>query len=174
MGATFTRPGPAAARAFHRRREIDVEASSINWILAIACLLAGIGLGALGYHLLNAGTAGVQRLRQRLAERDRELAALRDGMGDHFGEVTRLAETLRRDTEALARRLEEDARELGGQGTPRRGLAVEAPAVEEAEVAAEATPPPAPRDYADGSGGTLSEDFGLREGESREPQAPRY
>ena len=162
--------------ALHRRREIDVEASSINWILAIACLLAGIGIGALGYHLLNAGAAGVQRLRQRLAERDRELAALRDGMQDHFAEATRLTETLRHDAEALARRLGEDAQALGGQGTPHHGLAVAAPAApsEEVEVAGESAPP-APRDYADGSGGTLSEDFGLRDTDgAREPQAPRY
>ena len=92
-----------------------MDESNINWILAVACLLAGIGLGALGYHLLNAGAAGTQRLRQRLAERDRELAALRDGLEEHFDEVTRLADTLRRDGEALAARLAADAGSLGGR-----------------------------------------------------------
>lgn len=149
-----------------------MDESNINWILAIACLLAGIGLGALGYHLLNAGAHGMQRLRQRLAERDRELSALRDGLDEHFDEVSRLAATLRHDSEALAARLAEDASSLGGRTRGHRGLAVE-----EAAPPAEATSDEAlatPRDYADGSGGTLSEDFGLKDDASREPEAPRY
>lgn len=48
-------------------RETDVEQGNINWVLAIACLLAGVGIGALGYHLLNGGARTAQKLRQRLA-----------------------------------------------------------------------------------------------------------
>ncbi|WP_282040436.1 YhcB family protein [Halomonas alimentaria] len=149
-----------------------MDESNINWILAIACLLAGIGLGALGYHLLNAGAHGMQRLRQRLAERDRELAALRDGLDEHFDEVSRLAATLRHDSEALAARLAEDAGSLGGRTRNRPGLAVETPAIP-ADATNDETLP-TPRDYADGSGGTLSEDFGLKDDAHREPEAPRY
>ncbi|MEQ5801729.1 DUF1043 family protein [Halomonas sp. H10-9-1] len=148
-----------------------MDESNINWILAIACLLAGIGLGALGYHLLNAGAHGIQRLRQRLAERDRELAALRDGLDVHFDEVGRLVDALRRDGEALATRLAEDADSLGGHTRSRPGLAVEAPAAP-ADATSNA-PVSTPRDYADGSGGTLSEDFGLKDDASRKPE-PRY
>ncbi|MFO7648981.1 MULTISPECIES: YhcB family protein [Halomonas] len=147
-----------------------MDDSNINWILAIACLLAGIGIGALGYHLLNASAAGQQRLRQRLAERDRELAALKEGLGDHFGEMSTLVDSLQRDSEALARRLAQDSEALGGK--PRaRGLEVTtAPAANDTEEAL-----PTPRDYADGTGGTLSEDFGLKnDEEARAPQPPRY
>ncbi|WP_299230508.1 DUF1043 family protein [uncultured Halomonas sp.] len=152
-----------------------MDESNINWILAIACLLAGIGLGALGYHLLNSGADGMQRLRQRLAERDRELSALRDGMDEHFDEVGRLTETLRQNGEALATRLAADADTLGARSRPARGLAMD-----EAATAADEgsdNSPPAPRDYADGSGGTLSEDFGLKEADSQDGEkldAPRY
>lgn len=149
-----------------------MDESNINWILAVACLLAGIGLGALGYHLLNAGTDGRQRLRQRLAERDRELSALRDGLDEHFDEVGRLTDTLRHSGEALAARLAADAAALGGHTPSRRGLAVDAAAPSSDEADGEAVP--TPRDYADGSGGTLSEDFGLKESESQEPETPRY
>lgn len=149
-----------------------MDESTINWILAVACLLAGIGLGALGYHLLNAGTDGMQRLRQRLAERDRELAALRDGLDEHFDEVTRLTDTLRHSGEALAARLAADAATLGGHTRSHRGLVVDDAAQPSNEASDEAVPPP--RDYADGSGGTLSEDFGLKDPESREPETPRY
>ncbi|MBE0488890.1 MAG: DUF1043 family protein [Halomonas sp.] len=149
-----------------------MDASKINWFLAIACLLAGIGLGALGYYLLNSSASSLQKLRQRLAERDRELAALRDGMDDHLGDVSRLVAALQRDSEALASRLSQDARRLGAKGTPPAalvGIASEAPT----EGVSEA--PAMPRDYADGTGGTLSEDFGLKDDEdSKAPQPPRY
>ncbi|MGJ7457152.1 YhcB family protein [Halomonas sp. MA07-2] len=149
-----------------------MDASKINWMLAIACLLAGIGLGALGYHLLNASAASLQKLRQRLAERDRELTALREGMDDHLGDVSRLVATLQRDSEALASRLSQDAQRLRAQGTPPAALAViesEAPAEGNGDELA------MPRDYADGTGGTLSEDFGLKDDEdAKAPQPPRY
>ncbi len=147
-----------------------MDASKINWILAIACLFAGIGLGALGYHLLNASAASLQKLRQRLAERDRELAALRDGVDEHLGEVSRLVTALQRDGEALASRLARDASRLGGKATPRAGLEAGSDlAIEESEE------PATPRDYADGTGGTLSEDFGLKDDEdAKAPQPPRY
>lgn len=149
-----------------------MDASKINWILAIACLLAGTGLGALGYHLLNSSAASLQKLRRRLAERDRELAVLREGMDDHLGEVSRLVAALQRDGEALASRLAQDARRLGGKGPTPAGLEVvasEAPRTESSEE------PATPRDYADGTGGTLSEDFGLRDDEdAKAPQPPRY
>lgn len=147
-----------------------MDESNINWVLAIASLLAGIGIGALGYHLLNAGASHLQTLRQRLAERDRELTALKDGIGDHFTEVTALVENLQRDSEALAQRLEEGTATLGNRVPAQRGLEVALAAEEKAANEEYA----APRDYADGSGGTLSEDFGLKSNESNAPQPPRY
>lgn len=147
-----------------------MDDSNINWILAIACLLAGIGIGALGYHLLNASAAGQQKLRQRLAERDRELSTLRDGFDDHLQEVSRLAAVLQRNGDALARRLEQDAEALSGKGTAPAGLEIiSPPAMPDGEE------PAMPRDYADGNGGTLSEDFGLKDDEdAKAPQPPRY
>ncbi|PXX99556.1 YhcB family protein [Halomonas sp. LBP4] len=147
-----------------------MDESNINWVLAIASLLAGTGIGALGYHLLNAGAAHLQKLRQRLAERDRELAALKDGVDDHFATINGLVESLQRDSDTLARRLEEDAATLAGHDRARRSLEVTFAAEEQAANEEYA----APRDYADGTGGTLSEDFGLKSGETGAPQPPRY
>lgn len=149
-----------------------MDASKINWILAIACLLAGIGLGALGYHLLNSSAASLQKLRERLAERDRELEALHSEVNDHLDEVSRLVAALQRDGEALASRLARDVGRLGGKGAPRAGLETTLASAAEAEGGAE---PATPRDYADGTGGTLSEDFGLKDDEdAKAPQPPRY
>ncbi|MFY0992385.1 YhcB family protein [Halomonas sp. C05BenzN] len=147
-----------------------MDESNINWVLAIASLLAGIGIGALGYHLLNASAGNLQKLRQRLAERDRELAALKDGVDDHFAAITGLVENLRREGDALAQRLEHDAQALGGHSPGRTGL--ELP-LQVGENAANETYA-APRDYADGTGGTLAEDFGLKSEEGGAPQPPRY
>ncbi len=147
-----------------------MDASKINWILAIACLLAGIGLGALGYHLLNSSAASLQKLRQRLAERDRELAALREGMDDHLNEVSRLVAALQRNGEALAQRLAQDASRLGGKESALAGLETTSP-----PTTPDGEEPAMPRDYADGTGGTLSEDFGLKDDEdAKAPQPPRY
>lgn len=150
-----------------------MDASKINWILALAALLAGIGLGALGYHLLNASAEHLQKLRQRLAERDRELDALRSSVDDHLVATARLVAALQRDGEALASRLEQDARHLGG----RTHLSQDLEAAERPQSAAdgEIDTPATPRDYADGTGGTLSEDFGLKSDEdAKAPQPPRY
>jgi len=166
-------PGkPSPGRAY-QIREKQVEYGNINWILAIVCLLAGGGLGALGYHLAGNGANQRQQLRQRLAERDRELAQLREGVTDHFAQVGTLVGRLQHETRALEHRLAEDAAALGAVApTASRGIALtpaEGPEPTE-------TPVPEPRDYADGRGGTLSEDYGLKPSEesAAEPQPPRY
>ncbi|MCA1769835.1 MAG: YhcB family protein [Halomonas sp.] len=148
-----------------------MDASKITWILAIACLLAGIGLGALGYHLLNTSAASLQKLRQRLAERDRELAALRNAMDDHLDDVSRLVAALQRNGEALASRMAQDAHSLGGKGEPTARLGVFASGTPK-ERDGEA--PTMPRDYANDSGGTLSEEFGLKDEDAMAPQPPRF
>ncbi|MFO8045138.1 MAG: DUF1043 family protein [Halomonas sp.] len=149
-----------------------MDASKITWMLAIACLFAGIGLGALGYHLLNASADGLQKLRQRLAERDRELTALRNDMDDHLDEVSRLVAALQRDSEALASRMAQDVRRLGGNGAPPTSLEV---SVSGTPTESNGVEPAMPRDYANDSRGTLSEAFGLKDDDSaKAPQPPRY
>ena len=69
------RPAAAAGRP-KELRENYVEPSNFNMILAAACLVAGIGLGALGYHLLNGGARNAQRLRLKLTERERQALRL--------------------------------------------------------------------------------------------------
>ncbi|WP_227367987.1 YhcB family protein [Halomonas sp. M20] len=152
---------------------------NINWILAIASALAGIGIGALGYHLLNANVARNQKVRQRLAETELELSQVRDNLNDHFINVFSLVKGIQRQSLELeqqvtlgAERLSDDPRlkqQLAGQPetdsvdtTPKDGS-------ETFET---------PRDYADGGRGTLSEDFGLQQPkadeEDQQTQPARY
>lgn len=147
-----------------------MDETNINWVLAIACLLAGIGIGALGYHLLNASAGNAQRLRQRLAERERELAELKDGMGDSLERIARLAESLHQESQNLEQEAEAAWGRLGARSLRRQ--AMDAVSSDPAATQAE---PAMPRDYADGNRGTLSEDFGLKNGdESPAPQPPRH
>jgi uncharacterized membrane-anchored protein YhcB (DUF1043 family) len=149
---------------------MDVDESKINWMLAIASLLAGIGIGALGHHLLNAGARRTQKLRRLLAERERELASLKSGVDDHFSELAGLAESLQRDSDTLMQHLEKGAERLNSLPHQTPGLAAPTADIEEATASPQLK---APRDYADGSGGTLSEEFGLKE-DKELPQPPRY
>jgi len=144
-----------------------VDETNISWILAIACLLAGIGIGALGYHLLNAGAGNTQRLRQRLAQREGELADLKDGMSDSLEQIARFAENLQRESRSLAQEAEDARERLGSRSLRRQAMD---------DVASNPTmtaPAPAtPRDYADGTRGTLSEDFGLKEDDEEASISP--
>lgn len=146
-----------------------MDETNLSWLLAIACLLAGIAIGALGYRVLNASAGHTQRLRQRLAERDRELAELKDGMGDNLARIVQLAERLQRDSQALEQEADAASERLGGRSLRRQAMEAVAPDPATSES------PPVPRDYADGNRGTLSEDFGLKdEDDAQLPQPPRY
>nr|WP_269438606.1 DUF1043 family protein [Halomonas sp. IOP_31] len=139
--------------------------------MAIASLLAGVGIGALGYHLLNANVARNQKTRQRLAETELELSQMKGVLNDHFARAADLVTSIQRQSHELEQQLAQGAdqlcddlqikRRLSGQGeeeTPSDGDA------------------PAPRDYADDGRGTLAEDFGLRQREqTADPATPlRY
>lgn len=152
-------------------QEKVVEESNINVVLVIACLLAGSGIGALGYHLLGSGARQIQQLRQRLAEKERQLSEVRTGLGDHAERLTGMAQALSRDSEALLREVSHARTSLGAQDRP--GLDVGAAAT------ADDAEPSTPRDYAAGNSGTLSEDFGLKheprdDGDSTSQPPPRY
>ncbi len=142
-----------------------MELSNINWMLGAACLLAGVGLGVLGYHLMNAGARNAQALRQRLAERDRQLTELRDGVGEHFERLGRLADSLNGEVSEAKSRLAAEA--------PHRPDLAAATATTPEEATSEGDVA-VPRDYADGNRGTLSEDFGLKPSDDDAPQPPRY
>lgn len=154
-----------------------VEYDNVNWIVAIVSLLAGLGIGAIGYHLLNSSTQQTQALRRQVTERERELDTLRTGLNEHFSQVGMMVNNIQREMRTLEHRLTEDASTLecdasiGGQTAGHQLAAAGQPALAgtEADI-------PTPRDYADGTGGTLSEDFGLKPATGQESltQPPRY
>lgn len=147
----------------------DVYESNIDWILALACGLAGIGIGALGYHLLNANVARNQKVRQRLAETELELNQVKDSLNDHFVRAADLVASIQRQSRELEQQLALGADQLGQDQQVKRRLHPENEEPEPDEAL------DMPRDYADGGRGTLSEDFGLQRGdEQNSAQPPRY
>ncbi|MDN3525513.1 DUF1043 family protein [Halomonas sabkhae] len=142
-----------------------MEQGNINWVLIMACLLAGAGIGALGYHLLNGGARSAQKLRKRLAERDRELTELRGTLSEHFERADDLLSALLANGRSLQQEMHDTAAHCGSAqpSQPDLGQADE----DKQDV-------DAPRDYADGNRGTLSEDFGLKSGDNAPAQPPRY
>ncbi|GAB2796065.1 Z-ring associated protein ZapG [Halomonas shantousis] len=146
--------------------------SNIDWILAIACFLAGIGIGALGYHLLNANVARNQKVRQRLAETELELSQVKDALNDHFAKAADLVANIQRQSQELEQQLTLGADRLCDDLQLKRRLHQQSQADSDNN---ETPPPEVPRDYADGSQGTLSEDYGLRRQLETEPNIPpRY
>lgn len=143
-----------------------MEESNINLVLIIACLVAGSGIGALGYHLLGSSARQSQLLRQRLAEKERQLSEVRSGLGEHVERLTHMVQTLNRDSRALLQEVNQAGTSLGIKQQP-VDLAT-APEVNGGKAELNT-----PRDYADGNRGTLSEDFGLRQSanDSVEPPA---
>ncbi|REC96533.1 YhcB family protein [Kushneria indalinina] len=145
---------------------------NIDWIVAIVALLAGIVIGVLIRHFSGSQRAASQKLKQRLAETELELKALRENVNTHFADITTLARNITRQSEELQSRLDRDADTMTSDPALKRHRQVESPEDSEADT----TSLHVPRDYAD-SNGTLDESYGLRqkqEDDSTNPQPPRY
>ncbi len=139
---------------------------NIDWILAIASLLAGIGIGALGYHLLNANVARNQKTRQRLAETELELSQMQGMLNDHFARAAELVTSIQRQSHELEQQIAQGADQLCDDLQIKRRLNGQG----EEETPSDSNAPP-PRDYADGGRGTLAEDFGLHHREQTDEPA---
>jgi len=155
-------------------KESIVNESNIDWILAIACFLAGIGIGALGYHLLNANVARNQKVRQRLAEAELELSQVKDALNDHFAKASDLVTSIQRQSHELEQQLTQGADRLVDDLQLKRRLN---PRQADGAQEDETDPPQMPRDYAEGAQGTLAENYGLEPRKQRateEEAPPRY
>nr|WP_248287163.1 MULTISPECIES: DUF1043 family protein [Chromohalobacter] len=135
--------------------------------------MAGIGIGALGYHLLNANVARNQKVRQRLAEAELELSQVKDSLNDHFAKASELVNSIQRQSHELEQQLSQGADRLVDDLQLKRRLHPR----QEGETQEDADPPQMPRDYAEGAQGTLSENYGLEPRKQRATEdetPPRY
>lgn len=149
----------------------DVYEGNINWILVIASLLIGIGIGALGYHLLNANVGRNQKVRQRLAETELELSQVRETLNDHFLNVINLVKGIQHQSQELEQRVAQDVERLSDDPQLKQRLIDQDDATADNSASEDtAETLETPRDYAEGDRGTLSEDFGLHQQDATEQQ----
>ncbi|WP_106478392.1 YhcB family protein [Phytohalomonas tamaricis] len=145
--------------------------SNIDWILALACLLAGIGIGAIGYHLLNANVARNQKVRQKLAETELELNQVRDSLNNHFAQAAELISNIQRQSQELQQQIMLGADKLSDDVQLKRRLHQQGG--EELVDDENESSLYAPRDYAEGT--DMSDDYVIApKHEQDSTQPPRY
>ena len=141
-------------------------------LVAIACLAVGLVVGSLLTRTLSPQEKKRRDLETRLRAREEELGSYRRDVSDHLLKTSELIRELNQSQRQLGEQLTRSALQLSTpevcdqvQETAFTGLARD-PGT---HVLPE-TPREAPKDYAPG-GGTLSEEYGLRE--SAEPGVTR-
>lgn len=146
--------------------------ASLPYTFAIIGLVIGFIAGLVCYRLFSKGARDSAALKQTLLEREHQIAELKKGMGDHLSGMHQRLANIRFEADQLEQQMANEAAQWKlGNATP--------PLMTEATQAAETDSRiDMPRDYAAGTSGTLSEDFGLKDNdqtpESTPPQPPRY
>ncbi|MGM0520617.1 MAG: ZapG family protein [Pseudomonadota bacterium] len=159
---------------------------STELMFAFIGAVLGIIVGAVGYRFASKSQHNVVAMQQKLLESERQLAELKSRMGSHLLDFQQRLDTIRDEASELEKQLNQEAQHwnLGNDTLPHLDLsglsntqANEEGATAPSTTNSSATTGPAatgaPRDYADGQSGTLSEDFGLKEADTP-PQPPRY
>ncbi|OPX56131.1 hypothetical protein SAMN02745127_00199 [Oceanospirillum multiglobuliferum] len=138
--------------------------TNIDWVLMILTFTLGCGAGALLYHLIKANTGQSADLKQRMNQKEMELARLTESVGEHFARTDELASVLEKNYQSLLSHLQKGADSFCDDATLYKQIGHKkgrnkATFTESAEEENYASEPP--RDYAPKSSGTLSEKFGL-------------
>ncbi|MDN6179558.1 MAG: DUF1043 family protein [Halomonas subglaciescola] len=154
-----------------------VEEASLQLTFAIIGLIIGAIIGAFSYRVLSKGQRQVSNIQLQLLESERQVAELKADMSSHLVATHRQTSDVRDALEQLEQHLSREAAQwdvnsdtLIQHATNPLQTAAQEPLADDSG---------APRDYADGHSGTLSEDFGLRatadsDEEAQAPQPPRY
>ncbi|CEP36629.1 MULTISPECIES: YhcB family protein [unclassified Halomonas] len=145
---------------------------------AIIGFIVGLIVGAVAYRLFSKSQREASSMRQKLLEREHQIAEMKSSVGSHLTGIYQRLSNIRDEANQLELQLKEDAAEWNI-----RDAAIHQPSLDlsgvdsaqEQQTTADTNTPATPRDYADGKGGTLSEDFGLKGNEATTPQPPpRY
>ncbi|WP_447955722.1 YhcB family protein [Vreelandella sp. EE7] len=150
-------------------------------IYALIGLAVGFLIGLLCYRLASKGERHRASLKQTLLEREHQIAELKKAMGSHVSDVRQCLEAIRSQADDIEDKLDAGAEQWELATSPDTAFTQprKAPATGSSATPAapEAETPATPRDYADGKGGTLSEEYGLKDTKAKEPavdQPPRY
>lgn len=143
---------------------------------AIIGFIVGLIVGLGAYRLFSKSQRDAASMRQKLLEREHQIAEMKSSIGSHLTGIYQRLSSIRDEANQLELQLKEDAAEWDIRDAaiqPSLDLSDIAPRSEQ-QVQADTAAPATPRDYADGKGGTLSEDFGLKSNKAATPQPPRY
>lgn len=156
-------------------RENTVDASS-PLTFAIIGFIVGLIVGLGSYRLFSKSQREAASMRQKLLEREHQIAEMKNSVGSHLTGIYQRLSNIRDEANQLELQLKEDAEEWDIRDAaiqPSLDLSgINSTSAQQAQ--ADTAAPATPRDYADGKGGTLSEDFGLKSNEVATPQPPRY
>lgn len=153
--------------------------SSSSIMLVVISLVVGFAAGMVCYRLFSKSQREVAAMRQTLLEREHQIAELKNSVGGHLTGIYQRLSNIREEADQLEQQLKEDAAEWNIRDASfQHTLNLSGPHDKKEQSSLKSlgatTTPAMPRDYADGSGGTLSEDFGLKNTATTPPQPPRY
>ncbi|WNK21407.1 DUF1043 family protein [Halomonas piscis] len=158
-----------------------MEEPGLQLTFALIGIFIGMAIGAFGHRLLSRSQRQVSSMKLELLESERRIAALKADMQSHLGDTHRRIDGVRHALAELDQGLHRQAKTWGvaddvlisHDNDPLR-TAARAPLAQTAG----SSEGERPKDYAaDGEGGTLSEDFGLKNKASdagQAPEPPRY
>lgn len=152
--------------------------ASYELIFALSGVLVGIVIGIVGYRLISKSHRDGVLMQQRLLESERQVTELKARMGAHLIDTHQHLAAMRNTTAKLEEQLTQEAAhwQLDDKTLQHLDFSNIDASNAQPDTASESKETPTagvPRDYADGKGGTLSEDFGLK-GQTPPPQPPRY
>lgn len=149
--------------------------TNIDWVLMVLTFTLGAGAGALLYHLVKANSGQSSDLKQRMNQKEIELARLTENVSEHFARTDELVNTLEKNYQSLLNHLQKGADTFCDDATLYKQISANKKSrsktafTEEAEEENYVSQPP--MDYAPQSSGTLSEKFGLDQ--KKAPQPPK-
>ncbi|MCH4810212.1 YhcB family protein [Vreelandella neptunia] len=143
--------------------------------IAIIGFIVGLIVGLGCYRLFSKSQREAASMRQKLLEREHQIAEMKSSVGSHLTGIYQRLGNIRDEANQLELQLKEDAAEWNIRDAAIQP-SLDLSGINETTQQAQDDPaaPATPRDYADGKGGTLSEDFGLKSNEAATPQPPRY
>lgn len=149
---------------------------SSSLTFAIIGLVVGFIAGMGCYRLFSKSQRQAAAMRQKLLEREHQIAEMKSSVGSHLSGIYQRLGNIRDEANQLEQQLKEDAAEWNIRDAAIQP-SLDFSGLHSAKTSAptdQTSAPAIPRDYADGKGGTLSEDFGLKGSQAAAPQPPRY
>lgn len=143
--------------------------ANIDWTLIILTFIVGCGVGALAYHLLNANTGESSDLKQRMNQKEMELARLNENVSEHFARTDELLANMEKNYQSLVGHLQSGAESFCDDASLHKRISRKSRRSTEQEAYDDKGDYKAPMDYAPKTSGTLSEDFGIEREKMPEP-----